>query len=87
MGPPADGGSRGSRDATARAGEPIAPRRCRLGLHRRTDTSGVAWSKHRYGERLVSPAMKYDAEDALICECQTVGALVGIAFIQTLGWW
>ena len=47
----------------------------------------LAWGKHRYSERLESPALKYDAKDTLICEYQTVVVLIGIALTQTLGWW
>ena len=28
----------------------------------------LAWGKYRYGKRLVSPALKYDAKDTLICQ-------------------
>ncbi|WP_299821755.1 cation transporter [uncultured Jannaschia sp.] len=28
----------------------------------------LAWGKHRYGKRLDSPALKYDAKDTLICQ-------------------
>lgn len=47
----------------------------------------LAWGKHRYGKRLGSPALKYDAKDTLICEYQTVVVLIGLALTQTLGWW
>ena len=32
----------------------------------------LAGGKHRYGKRLSSPALKYDAKDTLICQYQTV---------------
>ncbi len=34
-----------------------------------------------------SPALKYDAQDTLICEYQTVVVLLGLSLTQTLGWW
>lgn len=47
----------------------------------------LAWGKYRYGKRLSSPALKYDAKDTLICEYQTVVVLIGLVLTQTLGWW
>lgn len=47
----------------------------------------LAWGKYRYGKRLDSPALKYDAKDTLICQYQTVVVLTGIALTQWLGWW
>ena len=47
----------------------------------------LAWGKYRYGKRLDSPALKYDAKDTLICEYQTVVVLAGIGLTQWMGWW
>lgn len=47
----------------------------------------LAWGKYRYGKRLDSPALKYDAKDTLICEYQTIVVLVGIGLTQWMGWW
>jgi cation diffusion facilitator family transporter len=47
----------------------------------------LAWGKHRYGKRLDSPTLKYDAKDTLICEYQTVVVLIGIGLTQWQGWW
>lgn len=47
----------------------------------------LAWGKYRYGKRLESPALKYDAKDTLICQYQTVVVLIGIGLTQWLGWW
>ena len=47
----------------------------------------LAWGKYRYGKRLKSPALKYDAKDTLICQYQTVVVLIGIGLTQWLGWW
>ena len=47
----------------------------------------LAWGKHRYGKRLESPALKYDAKDTLICQYQTVVVLTGIGLTQWQGWW
>lgn len=47
----------------------------------------LAWGKYRYGTRLDSPALKYDAKDTLICEYQTVVVLTGIGLTQWMGWW
>ena len=47
----------------------------------------LAWGKYRYGKRLDSPALKYDAKDTMICEYQTVVVLAGIGLTQWMGWW
>ena len=47
----------------------------------------LAWGKYRYGKRLDSPALKYDAKDTLICEYQTIVVLAGIGLTQWMGWW
>lgn len=47
----------------------------------------LAWGKFRYGKRLGSPALKYDAKDTLICQYQTVVVLAGIGLTQWFGWW
>ena len=47
----------------------------------------LAWGKYRYGRRLDSPALKYDAKDTLICEYQTIVVLAGIGLTQWQGWW
>jgi divalent metal cation (Fe/Co/Zn/Cd) transporter len=47
----------------------------------------LAWGKHRYGKKLDAPALRYDAIDTLICQYQTVVALVGLGLSQWLGWW
>ncbi|MFH5805478.1 cation diffusion facilitator family transporter [Alienimonas sp. DA493] len=47
----------------------------------------LAWAKHRYGKKLDSPALKYDAIDTLICEYQTVVVLIGLGLAKWLGWW
>ena len=47
----------------------------------------LAWGKYRYGKRLDSPALKYDAKDTMICEYQTIVVLAGIGLTQWMGWW
>ncbi|MWD27213.1 cation diffusion facilitator family transporter [Aquicoccus sp. SCR17] len=47
----------------------------------------LAWGKYRYGKRLDSLALKYDAKDTLICEYQTVVVLIGLALTEAFGWW
>ncbi|WP_334061198.1 cation diffusion facilitator family transporter [Limimaricola cinnabarinus] len=47
----------------------------------------LAWGKYRYGKRLESLALKYDAKDTLICEYQTVVVLIGLALTEAFGWW
>ena len=43
----------------------------------------LAWGKYRYGKRLDSPALQYDAKDTMICDNQTV---VGFADIGLTSW-
>ncbi len=47
----------------------------------------LAWGKYRYGKKLDSPALKYDAVDTLICEYQTIVVLAGMGLSKWLGWW
>ncbi len=47
----------------------------------------LAWGKYNYGERLDSSTLKYDAIDTMICEYQTVVALVGLGLAKWMGWW
>ena len=47
----------------------------------------LAWSKYRYGKKLDSPTLKYDAIDTMICEYQTVVALAGLGLAKWMGWW
>jgi cation diffusion facilitator family transporter len=47
----------------------------------------LAWGKYRYGKRLDSLALKYDAKDTLVCEYQTVVVLIGLALTEAFGWW
>ena len=47
----------------------------------------LAWGKYRYGKRLDSPALKYEAKDTMICEYQTIVVLAGIGLTQWMGWW
>ena len=47
----------------------------------------LAWGKYRYGKKTDSPSLKYDAIDTMICEYQTIVALIGIGLVQWQGWW
>lgn len=47
----------------------------------------LAWGKYRYGKKLDSPTLKYDAIDTMICEYQTVVALAGLGLAKWMGWW
>ena len=47
----------------------------------------LAWGKYHYGKRLDSSTLRYDAIDTLICEYQTVVALVGLGLAEWMGWW
>ena len=47
----------------------------------------LAWGKYRYGKKLDSPSLKYDAKDTMICQYQTVVVLAGLILTETMGWW
>lgn len=47
----------------------------------------VAWGKRRYGKKLDSPVLKYDAIDTMICQYQTLVALAGVGLSEWMGWW
>jgi len=47
----------------------------------------LAWGKYRYGKKLDSPTLRYDAVDTMICQYQTVVALVGLGLANWVGWW
>ena len=47
----------------------------------------LAWGKSHYGSKLEAKTLKYDAKDTLICQYQTIVVLVGLALVETLGWW
>ena len=47
----------------------------------------LAWGKYRYGKKLDSPTLKYDAIDTMICEYQTVVALAGLGLAKWMDWW
>ena len=47
----------------------------------------LAWGKYRYGKKLNSPSLKYDAKDTMICQYQTVVVLAGLILTETMGWW
>lgn len=47
----------------------------------------LAWGKYRYGKKLGSATLKYDAIDTMICEYQTVVALAGLGLAKWMGWW
>ena len=47
----------------------------------------LAWGKYRYGKKLDAPVLRYDAIDTMICQYQTVVALVGLGLAEWMGWW
>lgn len=47
----------------------------------------LAWGKYRYGKKLDSPVLRYDAIDTMICQYQTVVALAGLGLAKWMGWW
>ena len=47
----------------------------------------LAWAKYHYGKRLDEPTLRYDAIDTMICEYQTVVALVGLGLATWMDWW
>nr|WP_281351969.1 cation transporter [Microvirga makkahensis] len=47
----------------------------------------LAWGKYHYGKKLDAKSLKYDANDTLICQYQTVVVLAGLILTETMGWW
>lgn len=47
----------------------------------------LAWGKYRCGKKLDSPVLRYDAIDTMICQYQTIVALVGLGLAEWKGWW
>ena len=47
----------------------------------------LAWAKYHYGKKLDAPTLRYDAIDTMICEYQTIVALIGLGLAAWMGWW